>query len=68
MPRVSRTSQLPRKETLMGKQTAIDRAIQNLDEKIAALQLAKQHLVEQQQKPVVAKRPRKLAKVEDRSA
>lgn len=52
----------------MGKQTAIDRAIQNLDEKIAALQLAKQHLVEQQQKPVVAKRPRKLAKVEDRSA
>jgi restriction endonuclease S subunit len=31
----------------MAKLSALERAIENIDEKIAALQLARQHLVEQ---------------------
>ena len=46
----------------MGKQSALDRAIQNIDEKIAALQLAREHLVaEQAAKPVKVRKPRLVA-------
>jgi multidrug efflux pump subunit AcrA (membrane-fusion protein) len=57
----------------MAKQSALDKALANLDEKIAALQLARQALVEQQylaKQPKVVKprtKPRPV-KVEDRSA
>jgi hypothetical protein len=44
----------------MAKQSALDRAIQNLDEKIAALQLARAHLVEQQKAKPVRTKPRRV--------
>jgi hypothetical protein len=46
------------------KTTALERAIANLDDKIAALQLARQHLVDQQPKAPKANRPRPVVKEE----
>lgn len=39
----------------MAKLSALERAIQNIDEKIAALQLAKEHLLAQQKTKPAAK-------------
>jgi hypothetical protein len=42
-------------EDVMAKLSALERAIQNIDEKIAALQLAKEHLLAQQKTKPAAK-------------
>lgn len=48
------------------RQTHLEKAIANLDEKIGALQLARQHLVEQQTAKPATKKPRaKLPDVAD---
>lgn len=50
----------------MSKLTAIERAVQNIDEKIAALQLARQHLIEQAKPKTKVSRPRVVDKLVDR--
>lgn len=52
----------------MSKQTMIEKAIKSLDDEIVILELAKARLVAQQKAKPVVRRPRVVAKVEDRSA
>lgn len=49
------------------RQTHLEKAIANLDEKIGALQLARQHLVEQQTSKPATKKPRGVARAPEAS-